>query len=613
MELRIDAGTETRDTSSARHGKSPKPGQPEPTTPEPIDTVSLPAKLLTAALPKLLPPRASADAPAPRSDEKVVKVRFKPQDDVVPDREIEMPQAQMGSRLDGPRFLTQEDPNAFQPPVADKDGNYLFRVDDPRLGAVNAYVSASKALGVAQKYLGRTVNWGFKRESDPQHLWIHPHAGEGLNAFYNNQNGSINFLYAEDPHTNSLIDSSTSMEVVAHETGHAILDGIRPNYLQSLDVSSGGFHEAFGDTIALLATLQEDDVIEAAYQETGGDLSQPNCISRMGEALGKAMRGEKSPYVRNALNDQKYRDAHFLPFFAFPQGQALEPHAYSQVWSGAVYDVLRVLVSEKMQDSSMTFVDAVKGTRDELGGLVMRSLELAPPGKISYKEAAIAMLKADALDFEGAHLKELLAVFSMRDILTQDDADKFMTDQAMVKVLRDVGDLSLPKDFDPAKDAKANGGAQLLEAKGPMLGLTSDEIKGLKYAGTTVNDKGERILVFNEEKKVILTEPEWGATYQGNTFSIYGGLALAFDADGKLETLTRDPITDDDVANGKLFLRKMIDFEKNPPIVIKKDSDDKDKESGGGDDDLHLEYLLASTKKPVQVVNGEIKRSGIVY
>lgn len=556
-------------------------------------------------------PKATAKAeakPEAKPEGGTSLVRFKAQDDLLPDKQIEIPRADIGKALDGPRFKVEEDPNAFRPPVADKDGNYIFRLDDPRQGSVNAYVSAYKALNVAEKFLGRPVEWGHKREVDAEHLWIHPHAAPGLNAFYNSQNGSLNFLYAEDPHTNSLIDSSTSLEVVTHETGHAILDGLRPNYLQSLDAPSSGFHEAFSDVIAMLSALSEDDVVEGIYKETGGDLSQPNMASRMGEMLGRALRGPKNPFVRNSLNDQKYHDSHFLPYFS-PSGPALEPHQYAGVWTGASYDILRLLTAGEQEDPSKTFVDAVKTARDTLGQLTMRSLEFSPLGKTGYKEAAIAMLKADAIDFDGQHMKELLGVFSSRDILTQDDMDKFATDLGLTGQIKKADKFKLPAGFNPAADAKTNGGQQFLEKQGPLLGLTPEEISHLKYERTLTNDRGERILHFSESQKVTLTEAEWGASYQGNSFEINGGLLLAFDKEGDLVTFNRDAITEDNVADAKHYLKKMIDFERNPPFV----------KSGGGDDsdgkskDPHMDYLLASTRKPIEVVNGQIKRSGIVY
>ena len=552
-------------------------------------------------------PKAPAEAKeAPPAEEPKVTVRFKAQDDLLPDKQIEVPLADIGKTLEGPRFKVEEDPNSFRPPVADKEGNYIFRLDDPRQGSTNAYVSAYKALSLAEKFLGRSVSWGHKRDVDPQHLWIHPHAGQGLNAFYNSQNGSLNFLYAEDPHTRSMVDSSTSFEVVAHETGHAILDGLRPNFLQSLDAPSSGFHEAFSDIVAMLSALSEDDVLEGVYKETGGDLSQPNMASRMGELLGRALRGPKTPYVRSSLNDQKYHDSQYLPYFS-PNGPALEPHQYAGVFTGAAYDILRVFTAAEQEDSSKTFVDALKGARDTLGQLMMRSLEFAPLGKTNYKEAAIAMLKADAVDFGGQHMKELVEVFSSRDILTSDDADKFATDLGLTKQIKKAGKFTLPADFNPSPEAKDNSGKQFLEKQGRLLGLTTEEIGQLKYEGCLTNTKGEHILQYSESQRITLTEPEWGAQYQGNSFDINGGLVLVFDKDGDLVTFNRDAISDDNVAEAKSYLKKMLDFERNPPFV------QNTKDEGSNTKDPHMDFLLASTRKPIEVINGQIKRSGIVY
>ena len=87
---------------------------------------------------------------------------------------------------------------------------------------------------------------------------------------------------------------------------------------------------------------------------------------------------------------------------------------------------------------------------------------------------------------------------------------------------------------------------------------------------------------------------------------------LAFDKDNKLVAVTRDAINEDSIADSKLFLRKMIDFQKNPPVVIHSGAkgDDKDGVKGA---DAHLEYMLASTRQPITVVNGEVRRSSILY
>lgn len=602
MDFRIPTALDTSSTRAAE-ARSSKRKKPEGGASErdPIaDSVAVDSKVLDQVEAAL---KGKAEAKSKRAkEEPTATVRYLPQDDLLPDRKEEVPQKEVGTDLTGTRFKTMEDAGSFRAPAADKEGNYIFSVGDPRQAAVNAHVSAYKSLDIAEKYLGRKIDWGFDRQADPERLWIHPHAGEGLNAYYNNQNGSINFLYAEDPHSGGMIDSAASQEVVSHETGHAILDGLRPAYISAIDTSSGGFHEAFGDCVAMLASLSDDDVVEQLYQETRGNLAKPNIIANMGEQLGRAMRGEEKEYVRTALNDHTARDPHFLPYLAFPDGPALEVHAHSQVWTGAVYDFLRLVTHQETEDSKKPFVDAVKNARDTVGSLVMRSVELAPLGKITFKDAAVAMLKADFIDNDGAHLKELLAVFTSRGILGAEDAESLATDLATTKVLGQA--VTLPEGFDPKKDAK-----KLLADNAELLDLSSADRKALKFDQMLTNDRGEKILHYTQSQRFELTESSWGAEYQGASFTINGGLLLAFDKDNKLVAITRDPINDDSVADSKLFLKKMMDFQKNPPIVIH--SHGKAEEEKGGD--AHLEYMLASTRQPVEVVNGEVRRSSILY
>ena len=47
-----------------------------------------------------------------------------------------------------------------------------------------------------------------------------------------------------------------SFDIVSHETGHAVLDGLRPNWLlASAPPQTGGLHESFGDLTAIFLAL----------------------------------------------------------------------------------------------------------------------------------------------------------------------------------------------------------------------------------------------------------------------------------------------------------------------------------------------------------------------
>ena len=114
----------------------------------------------------------------PLSKVPTAKIRFRPQDNVVAPQIIHIPQADIGTDLSGPRLKTFEH-DRFRAPVADTEGNYIFNLDDPRQASANCYASAYTTLQLSERYLGRSIKWGFERKSDAEHLWIHPHAEPG--------------------------------------------------------------------------------------------------------------------------------------------------------------------------------------------------------------------------------------------------------------------------------------------------------------------------------------------------------------------------------------------------------------------------------------------------
>ena len=49
-----------------------------------------------------------------------------------------------------------------------------------------------------------------------------------------------------------------SLDIVAHETGHAILDGLKPAWMSSTrSPQTGALHEAFGDLTAIFLSLSQ--------------------------------------------------------------------------------------------------------------------------------------------------------------------------------------------------------------------------------------------------------------------------------------------------------------------------------------------------------------------
>jgi len=156
-------------------------------------------------------------------------------------------------------------------------------------------------------------------------LRINAHAGTGANAYYS-RNGNVRelkFFDFKDDNKRKVISTAQSSDVVAHETGHAILDIIQPDYYGTSKLQTGGLHEAFGDITSLFFILNQDDLAENLLVSTKGNLHLPNFAAFLAEEFGEAV-GLRS--LRDADNDYTLNQVE------------QEAHAVSQVFTGAVYD-----------------------------------------------------------------------------------------------------------------------------------------------------------------------------------------------------------------------------------------------------------------------------------
>lgn len=165
-----------------------------------------------------------------------------------------------------------------------------------------------------------------------------PRAGVDLNAFYDGR--SLQFFYACAPQIGGCVYAVDAADIVSHECGHSILDCYRPDFWDAALLEVGAFHEAFGDFCALMHALSHDQMVVRALQETNGDLSQSNVISRLAEQFGSAIAkidpiGRDPAFLRNAVNTFKYVDPGSLPAEAPDNQLAAEVHNFSRIMVGA--------------------------------------------------------------------------------------------------------------------------------------------------------------------------------------------------------------------------------------------------------------------------------------
>lgn len=436
-------------------------------------------------------------------------------------------------------------PRSFPIAEPDSNGNFHYAADDPNFDSVNTYAVARQTLEIAEKYSGRKIPWSFTESLDRPEMIIHPHAGKNTaNAFYSRDGGSINFFSYLDEGRN-VHRTGIHSDVVSHELGHAVLDAIRPTYITSFSVPSGGYHESFGDMLAMLRALHEPDVLDHLKKETKGDLAQSNIATKLAEEFGQSLVG--TPYLRDAVNNHKFADQHFLTYTGNKEDGAnsfgTEPHAYANLFTGAFYDLFQKVYEKAAEDPDLTFHQAVAQARDTMGNLLFRATELAPVGNPAYPEMAMAFLQADILDNGGENSSEIAEVFAQRNILHKETAGELIAN-----ALDDVPKVRLRK----AAMEKA-GALDFLADKREQLELPEGE--EFEFVSAYKNDRGEAYLNFSSKRLGKLDDPDFGIN-EGSRYEGLGGLTLLFDKSGKLAAKNYDPITDREMSDIKNFIRE---------------------------------------------------------
>jgi hypothetical protein len=233
--------------------------------------------------------------------------------------------------------------------------------------------------------LGREIRWAFNA---PQ-LLVVPRAGQMENAYYERDTHSLQFFYFPS-YDNETVFTSLARDIVAHETGHAILDGIAPHLWNAITPQCLALHEAIGDLSALLLSIESNDLRKAVLEKTQGSIKESTHFSALAEEFGMA-RG--SGALRSLFDES----------LTLGQVQRGDPHDLCRVLTAALYSVL-VKMHEDRKKEEMAKTGAseysVSGRALALAAaqfrrMTMRALDYLPPGEISFADYGRAIIGAD--------------------------------------------------------------------------------------------------------------------------------------------------------------------------------------------------------------------------
>lgn len=272
-------------------------------------------------------------------------------------------------------------------------------VESPHFHQVHVWAVVRKILSQFEdaEVLGRTIPWGFAGNR----LIIVPHAGVEDNAYYDRHSKSLQLYYFVGADEKKTVYTCLSHDIVAHEMGHAILDGIRPYYNEVSSLETAAFHEFVADLTAILSAFRDNVVRRAVADSTKGDLKSDTIVKHIGEEFGHQTEGRD--YLRSAGRLVKLPDARVTRC----------PYECSQVLTGAMFEILSELAADyilrevereekkRKKKGKKSVVEkprlAFYRAYDRFVRVAVQPLDFCPPVDVQFEDYANAVLLRDQL------------------------------------------------------------------------------------------------------------------------------------------------------------------------------------------------------------------------
>ncbi len=294
-------------------------------------------------------------------------------------------------------------------PIAKSDKNNDFLYDHEKapkkFDAVHTFTVIRQVITMYNRallkqddnYAGFQWQWG----KDP--IKVHPYADYGANAYYSRDECALKFFYfhPNDDQSKPLVYTCRSFDIVAHETGHAFLDALCPEFLISWHPETGGLHESFGDLTSIFMLLAQLDICDAIVAESKTDLHSKTFFPVIGEQFGEAIFGKPSG-LRNADNDLKMSQV------------STEIHEISQVFTGAVYDILSDMFDSHLDLNRYDPAETLYRVGYHMALLVINAFLLNKHMNATYQEVAQSMIN---LELNEEYKASIIREFTKREIL----------------------------------------------------------------------------------------------------------------------------------------------------------------------------------------------------
>jgi len=305
------------------------------------------------------------------------------------------------------------DPNLLaQDGLAPSDGN-------PQFHQQMVYAVAMRTIRNFERALGRRALWA-PRTGDAengtgdrfvQRLRIYPHALREPNAYYSPRKKALLFGYfparpasPAEQLPGGVVFSCLSHDIVAHETAHALLDGMHRRFTERSNADVLAFHEAFADIVALFQQFSIPDILRHVIATTRGDLSAESILVGLAHEFGRAT-GRRGA-LRSAIGVDPNPEL---------LEQTMESHDRGALLVAAVFDAFLSIYARRTQDLvrlatggtgilpdgaihpdlvSRLTREAAKSAQHVLT-MCIRALDYLPPVDVTFGEYLRALITAD--------------------------------------------------------------------------------------------------------------------------------------------------------------------------------------------------------------------------
>jgi hypothetical protein len=301
----------------------------------------------------------------------------------------------------------------------------------PQFHQQMVYAVIMKTIDNFERALGRQILWAARgpyeegkrlsreRQYVPR-LRIYPHALREANAYYSADKKALLLGYFSAPTGDDsedlpggMIFTCLSHDIIAHETTHAILDGIHRRLLEPTNPDMLAFHEAFADIVATFQHFTLPGLVLDQICQTRGDLRLNSLLTSLAEQFGRAT--QRGSALRNALgrfDEQGER----LPPDPSELARTTESHARGAILVAAVFDAFLGIYSARVQDLrriatggtgvlpkgdihpdlANRFADEAIKAAQRVLTICIRALDYLPPVDITFGDYLRALITADA-------------------------------------------------------------------------------------------------------------------------------------------------------------------------------------------------------------------------